>query len=111
MMHGREKSDSAIVAGKPTNKAVLTAAESVERRAGAKGNASQQSMHRTQSRERVSQALERVRRAARPAFRRHTPEVGAVCPNWARTDLGGGREVTRVPTAIIRQRLPTVVIL
>src|SRR5258707_7073606 len=28
-----------------------------------------------------------------------TPEVGAVCPNWARTDLCGGREVTRVPTA------------
>ena len=27
--------------------------------------------------------------------RRHTPEVGAVCPNWARTDLCGGREVTR----------------
>ena len=40
MMHGREKSDSAIVAGKPTNKAVPTAAEPVERRAGAKGNAS-----------------------------------------------------------------------
>ncbi|SRR6266545_1552173 len=100
MMHGREKSDSAIVAGKPMNKAVLTAAESVERRAGAKGNASQQSTHRTQSREHVSQALERVRRAARPASRRHTPKVGAVCPNWARTDLCGGREVTRVPTAI-----------
>ena len=32
MMHGREKSDSAIVAGKPTNKAVPTAAESVEDR-------------------------------------------------------------------------------
>ena len=30
-----------------------------------------------------------------------TPEVGAVCPNWARTDLCGGREVTRVPTAIL----------
>ena len=30
---------------------------------------------------------------------RYTPEVGAVCPNWARTDLCGGREVTRVPTA------------
>jgi hypothetical protein len=43
MMHGREKSDSAIVAGKPTNKAVSTAAEPVERRAEAKGNASQQS--------------------------------------------------------------------
>src|SRR5665811_2405303 len=32
---------------------------------------------------------------------RQTPEVGAVCLNWARTDLCGGREVTRVPTAII----------
>ena len=60
MMHGREKSDFAIVAGKPTNKAVPTAAEPVERRAGAKGNASQQSTHRTQRRVRVSQALERV---------------------------------------------------
>jgi RNA-directed DNA polymerase len=42
MMHGRGKSDSAIVAGKPTNKAVPTAAEPVERRVEAKGNASQQ---------------------------------------------------------------------
>ena len=65
MMHGREKSDSAIVAVKPTNKAVPTAAEPVERRAGAKGNARQQSTHRTQGRERVAQALERVRQAAR----------------------------------------------
>src|SRR6202795_5145601 len=37
---------------------------------------------------------------AREALRRQTPKVGAVCPNWARTDLCGGREVTRVPTAI-----------
>ena len=65
MMHGREKSDSAIVAGKPTNKAVPTAAEPVERRAGAKGNAGQQSTRRTQSRESVSQALERIRKVAR----------------------------------------------
>ena len=65
MMHGREKSDSAIVAMKPTNKAVPTAAEPVEPRAGAKGNARQQSTHRTQGRERVAQALERVRQAAR----------------------------------------------
>src|SRR4029077_18332585 len=64
MMHGREKSDSAIVAGKPTNKAVPTAAEPVERRAGAKGNASQQSTHRTQRRVRVSQALEHVRQVS-----------------------------------------------
>jgi RNA-directed DNA polymerase len=65
MMHGREKSDSAIVAGKPTNKAVPTAAEPVEPRAGAKGNARQQSTLRTQCRKRVSQALERVRQTAR----------------------------------------------
>src|SRR6202048_4898885 len=64
-LHGREKSDSAIVAVKPTNKAVPTAAEPVEPRAGAKGNARQQSTHRTQGRERVAQALGRVRQAAR----------------------------------------------
>jgi RNA-directed DNA polymerase len=68
-MHEREKSDPAIRAGKPTNKAeaasVADAAEPVEQRSGAKGNASEHSTHRTQGRERVSQALERVRRAAR----------------------------------------------
>src|SRR5881275_369883 len=65
MMHGREKSDSAIVAGKPTNKAGQPAAEPVEPRAEAKGNASQQSTRRAQDRERVSQALERIRQVAR----------------------------------------------
>ena len=65
MMHGREKSDSAIVAGKPTNKAERSAAEPVEPRAEAEGNAGQQSTRRAQSRESVSQALERVRQAAR----------------------------------------------
>ena len=84
MMHCREKSDSAIVAGKPTNKAVPTAAEPVERRAGAKGNASQQSTDRAQNRATVSQALERVRRAARLASRRHTQggsRVQESCPH------------------------------
>ena len=65
MVHACEKSDSAIVAGKPTNKAERSAAEPVERRAGATGNASQQSTGRTQSRETVSQALERIRQVAR----------------------------------------------
>jgi RNA-directed DNA polymerase len=65
MMYGREKSDPAIVAMKPTNKAGLPAAESVERRAGAKGNADQQSTRRAQDRESVSQALDRIRQAAR----------------------------------------------
>ena len=50
MMHGPEKSDPAIVAGKPTNKAERSAAELVEPRAGTKGNAYQQSMHWTRAR-------------------------------------------------------------
>ena len=65
MMHGREKSDSAIVAVKPANKAAVAVAESVERRPGAKGNAGQQSTRRAQTRTRVTQALDRVRQAAR----------------------------------------------
>jgi group II intron reverse transcriptase/maturase len=64
-MHGREKSDPAIVAMKPANKAGRPAAEPVERRAGAEGNARQQSTRRAQDRASVSQALERVREAAR----------------------------------------------
>ena len=65
MMYGRGKSDSAIVAEKPTNKAGRPAAELVERRAGAEGNAVQQSTRRAQDRESVSQALDRIRRVAR----------------------------------------------
>ena len=75
MTHGHEKSDFAIVAVKPANKAAPTgaeqsvagqaAAEPVERRAETKGNADQQSTHRTQSRASVTQALERIRIAAR----------------------------------------------
>ena len=65
MMHGRKKSDSVIVAGKPTNKAAMVAAEPAEPRTGTKGNARQQNTLRTQCRKRVSQALGRVRQAAR----------------------------------------------
>jgi RNA-directed DNA polymerase len=65
MMHDHEKSDSAIVATKPTNKAGMPAAEPVERRAVTKGNVNQQSTRRAQDRESVSQALERVRNAAK----------------------------------------------
>src|SRR5208337_2030913 len=43
MMHGPEKSDLAIVAGKLTNKAERSAAELVEQGAGTKGNARQPS--------------------------------------------------------------------
>src|SRR5436853_603336 len=64
-MHDEEKSDSGIVAGKPTNKAGRSAAESVEPRPETEGNADQRSTLRTQGRERVTQALGRVRQAAR----------------------------------------------
>ena len=64
MMHEPEKSDFAIVATKPANKAGRPAAERVERRAGTKGNVGQQSTCRAQNRDGVSQALGRVRRAA-----------------------------------------------
>src|SRR5262245_52282681 len=65
MMHGGGKSDSVIVAVKPSNNAERSAAEPVEPRTGTKGNADQQSTRRAQSRVSVSQALGRIRQAAR----------------------------------------------
>src|SRR5208337_671146 len=64
-MHEPEKSDSVVVAAKLTNKAERSAAELVEPRTGTKGNVDQQSTRRAQDRESVSQALDRVRKAAR----------------------------------------------
>ena len=65
MMYGRGKSDSAIVAVKPTNKAERSAAEPAEPRAETEGNAGQQSTGRMQGRGTVTQALERIRQVAR----------------------------------------------
>jgi RNA-directed DNA polymerase len=65
MMNGRGKSDSAIVAERATNKAGQPAAEPEERRAETEGNAVRQSTRRAQNRESVSQALDRIRQAAR----------------------------------------------
>jgi len=78
MMHGREKSDLAIVAMKSPNKTGGPAAEAMERRAGAEENASQHRTRRTQSRESVSQAPERVRTAARLCrhYPRREPDAG-----------------------------------
>jgi len=64
-MNGQEKSYSAIVAGKPANEAQRCAPELVEPRAEAEGNADQQSTRRAQDRGSMSQALERIRQAAR----------------------------------------------
>src|SRR5262249_22535818 len=94
-----EKSDLAIVAGKPANKAEQSAAESVERRVGTKGNANQQSTCRTQSRMSVSQALE----PHTASICRHTPKVGAVCGKAARTVLCGGRAMKRASLPLQRR--------
>src|SRR5258708_16500907 len=86
MMNGTGKWGAAIVAMKPTNKAGQpaaersaaepNAAEPVERRAGTKGNADQQSTHRTQSRASVSQALERIRKVVAVTHPRWEPYAG-----------------------------------
>ena len=90
MMYGHEKSDPAIVAVKPTNKAERSAAELVERRVGTKGNASQQSTCRTQSRVSVSQALDRIRKV-----------VAVTHPRWEK--LWGGRR--RCGTFIVHTKM------
>jgi RNA-directed DNA polymerase len=64
-MNEREKSDPAVVAVKSTNEAGRPAEERMEPRAGAKGNVDRQSTLRTQDRAGVSQALGRIRKAAR----------------------------------------------
>ena len=64
-MHGDEKSDPFIVAGKPANGDGRPEPERVERRGGAEENTGQTSTRRTPSRASVSPGLDRVRTAAR----------------------------------------------
>ena len=64
-MNRNEESDPTVLASKPTNKAGRPVAEPVERRVGTKGNANQHNTRRAQNRESVTQALDRVRQAAR----------------------------------------------
>ena len=87
MMHGPEKSDPGIVAMKPANEAGRPAEERVERRAGTKGNADRRTTRRTQGRERVHEALARVREAAKLRKRkiRHpwpSDRFAATHPRW-----------------------------
>ena len=87
MMYGPEKSDSVVVAGKPTNKAERFAAELAEPRTGTKGNADQLSTCWTQSQARVSQALERIRQA-----------VAVTHPRWEK--LWGGAADGVAPSSL-----------
>jgi hypothetical protein len=98
VMNDEEKSDPAIVAGKPTNKVERSAAEPVKRRAGAEGNAERADMHRTPSRASVPHGLARVRTAARldkevrfTALLHHVNvESTARCLLLAQTGCGAG---------------------
>src|ERR1700730_8678457 len=98
MMYGHEKSDPAIVAGKPTNKAERSAAELVERRGGDRGEHGL-AKHALDSApgSRVTGAGPRAATALP-----FGPEVGAVCGKAARTVLCGGRSAMSVPTAMTR---------
>ena len=109
MMHGREKSDLGIVAVKSANnsmtilfakanKSAQADAESMERRPGAKENASQSNKHRAQNRARLSQRLDRVRERAKSHKTERftsllhyiTPEVLALAFSWLKRDAASG---------------------
>ena len=83
-------------ANEPTAEASTgaNAAEPVERRAGAKGNAHQQSTHWTQSQARVSQALERIRQAIAVIHPRWEPYAGK--PH-VRFCAGGAMKIASLP--------------
>src|SRR6516164_11437230 len=108
MMHGHEKSDLAIVAVKPANKAEQpaaersaakpTAAEPVEPRARTKGNADQQSTHWTQSQARVSQAPDCIRQAFAVTHPRWEPNAGK--PH-VRFYARGARQLASLPRPAI----------
>ena len=68
MMNGQEKSDTGIVAVKPTKKARKPLAESVEPRPLPDANAARHRMLRTQGRARMPKSLDRVRQAASVRF-------------------------------------------
>src|SRR5438046_10306614 len=113
MMHGHEKSDLAIVAEKPANKAEqptaeastgASAAEPVERRAGTKGNAGQQSTCRAQNRISVSQALERIRQFA-VTHPRWEPYAGKPHVRFC----AGGRAMKRTSLPLQRRDFITLV--
>jgi hypothetical protein len=94
MTHGGGKSDLAIVALKPANKAERSAAEPVERRAGTKRNASQPHTYRTPSRARVTQG--------RRAY--GNPPMGSPSPTRGRSRMRESRTYGSVRGALSNER-------
>ena len=82
MVSGMKKSDEAVLPVKAANKGAQAPAEPPEGRASTKGNLRDQSTPRTQGRDGVSQAVERIRQAAtrKPQEKRaHSRFPGTVC--------------------------------
>ena len=76
MMHGDGKSDSSIVPTKLPNEAEPEPAqEAMEGRGLAKGKTPERNVYRTQSREDMSSALERIRQAWRYYLRQEPDAV------------------------------------
>ena len=98
MMHGREKSDPAVVAMKPAKSAAPAAGELVERRAGAKGKAEQVARTGHRAGHACISNLLRLRHAyTLPS----SSEVGARCLDWARRVLcGGARQRASLPRPV-----------
>ncbi len=92
MMHGREKSDPAIVAVKPANKTKRSAAETV----GAKGRDQGQC---GLAKHALDSAPGSRGTGARPHAAIVLPRGGSRVRESRTCGLCGGREVTRVPTA------------
>ena len=109
MMHEPEESDSVVVAGKPTNKVERSTAELVEPRTETKGNAGQQSTRRAQDRESVSQALERVRIAARQRRKEKFTSGAIISPRRAGFcgDCCGGSVLLELPVTRVLIMFPT----
>ena len=91
-----KQSDAAIVLMNAVNKEAEVLAESNEGRAATKGNLQSQITCRTQGRESVSQAAERIRQAVSTVCRQ-APEVGAVCVNAHVRILCGGESGNALP--------------
>src|ERR1700688_3311602 len=105
MMHGRGKSDEAIVALKPANKAERSAAEQVERRAEAKGNVCQRSRAGLSTGLGVLSSLARIRTIASAMARldpRWKPYAGKL---HVRICAGGEEQSSSLPRPIGLDRL------